>query len=121
MANYFAIMWNIKPGTQDAVRKAFAEYARPDHDVKDAEGNVVGKLLGTQVYMKENTVIRVLEFEGSIIDVAPHMGRQPAIRALENELDKYLETPRDRSTAEGARKFFMESAMETLVARRWNE
>jgi cytidylate kinase len=121
MSNYFAIMWDVKPGSEDAVRQAFANYKRPDHAVKDADGNVVGKLLGTQVFMKGNTVVRVIEFEGSIADVAPHMGRQPAIRALEAELDKYLANPRDMSTAEGARKFFMETAMETLAARRWDD
>mgnify|MGYP003623188077 CR=1 FL=1 len=121
MPNYFAISWDITPGSQDAVRQAFANYGRPDHDVKDADGNVVGKLLSTLVFMKDNTVIRVIEFEGSIIDVAPHMARQPAIRALEDELDKYLANPRDMSTPEGARKFFMESAMETLVSRKWDE
>lgn len=121
MSNFFAIMWEIKPGSQDAVREAFASYQRPDHAVKDADGNVVGKLLSTQVFMRDTTVVRVIEFEGSIADVAPHMGRQPAIRALEAELDKYLAHPRDMSTPEGARKFFMETAMETLASRRWDD
>lgn len=121
MANYFAITWNVKPGSEDAVRKAFANYGRPDHDVKDADGNVVGKLLSTQVFMKGTTVVRVIEFEGSIIDVSQHMARQPAIKALEEELDNYLAEPRDMSTPEGARKFFMETAMETLASRRWDD
>jgi SchA/CurD like domain len=121
MPNYFAIMWDVQPGSEDKIRELFSDYGRPDHDVKDADGNVVGKLLGTQVYMKGHTIVRVIEFEGSIVDVAPHMGRQPAIKALEDELDNYLVNPRDMSTPEGARKFFMETAMETLIARRWDD
>jgi SchA/CurD like domain len=121
MPNYFAITWTVKPGTEDAVRQAFANYGRPDHDVKDADGNIVGKLLSTQVFMKGNTLVRAIEFEGSIVDLAPHMGRQPAIQALEQEIDKYLEEPRDMSTPEGARAYFMKSAMETLISRRWDD
>jgi hypothetical protein len=121
MANYFAITWTVKPGSEDFVREAFKNYGRPDHDVKDQEGNVVGKLLSTQVFMKGNRIVRAIEFEGSIADLAPHMGRQPAIRELEDKLDEVLETPRDMSTPEGARKYFMETAMETLINRRWDD
>lgn len=121
MSNYFAITWTVIPGSEDVVREAFKNYGRPDHDVKDKDGNVVGKLISTQVFLKGNRLVRAIEFEGSIIDVAPHMGRQPAIRALEDKLDQYLENPRDMSTPEGARKFFMETAMETLVNRRWDD
>jgi len=121
MTNYFAITWTVKPGSEDKVKEAFANYGRPDHDVKDADGNVVGKLVSTQVFMKGNRIVRAIEFEGSIMDLAPHMGRQPAIIALENEIDKYLEEPRDMSTPEGARKYFMETAMETLINRRWDD
>lgn len=121
MSNYFAITWNVKPGTEAAVKEAFANYGRPDHDVKDADGNIVGKLLSTQVFMKGNVLVRAIEFEGSIMDLAPHMGRQPAIKALEDEIDKYLEKPRDMSTPEGARAYFMETMMETLINRRWDD
>jgi cytidylate kinase len=121
MSNFFAVMWDVKPGTEDKIRELFANYGRPDHEVKNAEGEIVGRLLATQVFMKGSTVVRIIEFEGSIVDVAPHMGRQPAIRELEDALDNYVANPRDMSTADGARKFFMESAMETLAARRWDQ
>ena len=121
MSNYFAITWKVKPGSEDAIRQMFANYGRPDHEVKDLDGNVVGKLISTQVFMKGNMLVRALEFEGNFMDVAPHLGRQPAIRALEDEMDQYLETPRDMSTPEGARKYFMEAAMETLITRRWDD
>jgi hypothetical protein len=49
------------------------------------------------------------------------MGRQPAIRELEEKLDDYIEKPRDMSTPEGARAFFIESAMRTVVTRRWDD
>lgn len=121
MSNYFAITWKVKPGSEEAIRQMFANYGRPAHEIKDEEGNVVGKLISTQVFMKGTTLVRALEFEGNFMDVAPHLGRQPAIRALEDEMDQHLATPRDMSTPEGARKYFMEAAMETLITRRWDD
>jgi hypothetical protein len=121
MSTHFALMWTVRPGTEEEVINLFENYGRPDHEIKDEEGNVKGRLLSTTIFMKDNIVIRAIEFEGSIIDVAPHMGRQPAIRELEEKLDAYIEKPRDMSTPEGARAFFLESAMRTVVTRRWDD
>ena len=118
---HFAMMWTVKPDAVDEVKQAFADYGRPDHEVKDDEGNVKGRLLGTQVFMKENVVVRVIEVEGDFAAVAAHMGRQPAIRDLEDKLTPLLEEERDMSTPEGARAFFMKSAMECLIDRRHDD
>ncbi len=90
MAQYWALMWDIKPGSQDAVRQAFKEYGRPDHTVRDEDGNAVGTLLSTQVFMKGNTVIRVVETTDDVPlpVLGQHMGSQPAIRELEDKLDE---------------------------------
>jgi hypothetical protein len=121
MSNHLAIIWKVRSGTEDEVRELFRNYGRPEHTIRDEEGNEKGKLLATQVFMRENVVVRVVEFEGEFLDVAPHMGRQQVVRELEEKLDPYLENPRDMSTPEGARKFFMETAMETVIARRHDE
>lgn len=123
MAQYFALMWDVKPGTEDQVRELFRNYGRPDHVIKDLEGNEVGTLLSTQVYMKGNTVVRVVETTDGVPlpVVGQHMGRQPAIRALEDQLDELVAVPRDMSTPEGAAKFFISSFMELLVSRRSDE
>jgi hypothetical protein len=123
MAQYWALMWDIKPGSQDAVRQAFKEYGRPDHTVRDEEGNDVGTLLSTQVFMKGNTVVRVVETTDDVPlpVLGQHMGRQPAIRELEDKLDELVAEPRDMSTAEGAREFFIKSTAELLVTRRHDE
>ena len=118
---HFAMMWTVKPDAVDEVKQAFADYGRPDHEVKDDEGNVKGRLLGTQVFMKENVVVRVIEVDGDFAAVAAHMGRQPAIRDLEDKLTPLLEEERDMSTPEGARAFFMKSAMECLIDRRHDD
>jgi len=48
---------------------------------------------------------------GSLADVAAHMGRQPAIRELEEKLDEHLLEPRDLSDPEGARTGMRSSNM----------
>jgi hypothetical protein len=119
--HYWALIWSVKPGTEEAVKEAFRNYGYPDHTVKDEDGNVRGRLISTQVFMRENVVVRVIEAEGDLPVIAQHMGRQPAIRELESQLDNYLAEPRDMSTPEGAREFFMKSSMECLIARRHDE
>lgn len=123
MAEYYALMWDIKPGTEDQVRELFHNYGRPDHTIRDEDGNEVGTLLSTQVFMKGTTVVRVVETTDgvSLPVVGQHMGRQPAIRELEDKLDDLVAVPRDMSTSEGARDFFIKSFMELLVARRHDE
>jgi len=123
VAQYWALMWDIKPGSQDAVRQAFTEYGRPDHTIRDEDGNDVGTLISTQVFMKDNTVLRVVETTDGVPlpALGRHMGRQPAIRELEDKLDEYVAEPRDMSTDDGAREFFMKSTMELLVTRRHDE
>ena len=123
MAQYLALMWDVKPGTEDQVRELFKHYGKPDYTIRDSDGNEVGKLLSTQVFMKGNTVVRVVETtDGVPIPViGMHMGRQPAIRELEDKLDELVLVPRDMSTPEGAAKFFISSFMELLAARRADE
>ena len=122
MSDYFAVTWQIKDGSQDAVRELFHNYGRPEHVIHDDEGNEIGKLLGTQVFMRDTTIVRVVEADvPNFIELAKHMRKQQAIQDLEDQLDQYLAEPRDMSTPEGARDFFLKSAMECLVSRRHDE
>jgi hypothetical protein len=123
VAEYFALMWDVKEGTQDQVRELFHQYGRPDHTIRDDDGNEVGTLISTQVFMKGATIIRVVETTDgiSLPVLGRHMGRQPAIRELEDKLDPLVAEPRDMSTDEGAREFFIKSFMELLVTRRHDE
>ena len=122
MSEVWALLWEIKPGSEEAVKKLFEDYGRPDHVVRDAEGNEKGLLVSTMVFIKGTTVVRVMEIEGaSFPEVAAHMGKQTAIRELEEKLDEHLAEPRDMSTPDGAREFFMKSMMQPLVHRRHDE
>jgi SchA/CurD like domain len=118
MSDFYALIWTVKPGTEQQVEEIFSSYEPPDPIVKDADGNVTGKLLATQVFMKDNTVVRVMEVEGSLIEVSKHLGKQPQIQDIETKLDPLLETPRDMSDPQGAAKFFMDTSMKCLIHRR---
>lgn len=117
MSEYHALMWKVKPESAEAVAQLFRTYGRPDPIVRDPDGNVIARLLSTQIFMKDNVVVRVIEIEGDFMAVSAHLGRQPPIVELEKQLDPYLETPRDMSTREGAQKFFRESAMRLIKVR----
>jgi hypothetical protein len=122
MSEFYAMTWKVRKGTEDKVIALFEGYGRPDHTIRDDGGDEIGRLLATQVFMRDNVIVRVVEAEGAtVVDVAKHMRKQSAIRDLEAELDQYLEEPRDMSTPEGAREFFMRTMMRCLVARRHDE
>jgi hypothetical protein len=112
----------VKPGFDDEIRRLFATYGRPDSvALTDSAGNCVGKLLSTAVFMKDRRIVRVIEYEGELPYLIRHMAGQSIVRDLEDKLSPYLETPRDTSSSEGFRKFFLANAMECLVARRQDD
>jgi hypothetical protein len=117
MSNYLALTFDIKPGSEHVVERLFAEYGHPDHTVVDEYGTPVGRLLATTVFLKDQTLVRVVEYEGEFLDVARHMSRQPAIISLEAALEEHLAQPRDMSSPEGAARFFANSSMKCLTSR----
>jgi hypothetical protein len=118
VSQYSALMWTVKPGTEQTVEDLFRNSGRPDFTIRGADGTEKGKLLSTLVLMKGNVVIRVIEFEGDPREVALHMRQQQEVVELEEQLDQYLEVPRDMSTPEGAQKFFREAGMKVILDRR---
>lgn len=121
MSTWYAIRHRLKPGTEDEVGELFAGHGRPDHDVRDDEGNVVGKLLTTIVFVGKETAVRAVEVEGDLPVVARHMSRQAEVRELESKLEQYLAEPRDMTTPEGAQAFFRDAAMRCVLHRRADE
>jgi SchA/CurD like domain-containing protein len=110
----FAIMFRIKPGTEDKVRDLLANYSRPAGVAADGT-----RLVSTSVFMKDGIVVRMIEIDGSLPGLVAHMSQEPTIQAVEAELDKYLvdDDRRDASTLEGARTFFRNAMMEHITTR----
>lgn len=119
MSQWLALRYKLKPGTEEDVTRIFQEAGHPDPDVRDDDGNVVGKLIITLVFMGEELAIRVMEMEGTDFRaVAKHIGRQPEVGEFERAIEPYLAEPRDLSTPEGAQKFFRGAGLHNIITRR---
>ena len=118
MSQWHALFYPLKPGSEDAVKKLFRTSGRPGFDVRDEQGEVVGRLLGTMAFVGREMAVRVIEVEGALPLVAAHMSRQPEVRAFERELESHLSRPRDMMSPDGARQFFRDSALECVLNRR---
>ncbi|MHB8695391.1 MAG: SchA/CurD-like domain-containing protein [Solirubrobacteraceae bacterium] len=69
----------MKPEPRKQVAELFANQQSPDHFVRDADGNETGGLLGTQVFMRDNLVVRVIgERSCAQVRVRTTVGALPA-------------------------------------------
>lgn len=114
MSLWSGLIYPLKPGSEDTVAKIFQDSGRPNHDVLDDEGNVVGKLLRTVVFLGPEVAVRVIEVEGDLRTVSRHMSRQPQVREFERQIEEHLAVPRDMVTPEGAQKFFQDAGMRAV-------
>jgi hypothetical protein len=121
MGTWHALIYPIKAGSEDKVKELFRESGRPEFSVTDADGQVIGRLLGTMAFVGTETAIRVIEVEGALPQVAAHMSRQPEVREFERQLEEHLKEPRDMRSPEGARDFFRRASMECVLSRRHDQ
>src|SRR3954468_7296995 len=103
MSTWNALFYPLKPGSEETVKELFRISGRPEFEVRDENGTVVGKLLGTMAFVGRELAVRVMEVEGPLPLVAAHMSRQPAVREFEVKLEEHLARGRDMRTPEGAR------------------
>ena len=121
MSSWHALYYPIRAGSEETVKELFRQSDRPAFDVLDGAGSVVGRLLGTMVFVGKEMAVRVIEIEGPLPMVAAHMSRQPEVKEFERQLEEHLTTPRDMGTPEGARQFFRDSALQCVLNRRHNQ
>jgi SchA/CurD like domain-containing protein len=117
MSTWHALIYPIKAGSEETVKELFRNSGRPDFEVKDQNGDVVGKLLATMAFVGTEAAIRVIHVDGPLPLVAAHMSRQPEVRAFELQLEEHLSEPRDMVSPEGARAFFQRAGMENVLYR----
>jgi uncharacterized protein with GYD domain len=118
MSNWFALLYKLKPGHEEAVKELFQNSGRPDHEVRDEQGNVTGRLLTTMVFVGEETAVRVIEVDGDFQAVARHVSSQEEVRDFERKVEEHLAEPRDLSTPEGAQAFFRKRGLRNVLLRR---
>jgi len=118
MPQFAALHWTVKPGHEQQVVELFQRSGRAaSFDIVDDAGNEVGRLIATAVFMKDNVVVRVIEFEGELADLMRHMPKQPAVQDLEHDLAPHLEIPRELADEGGFRSFFRVAAMRPVIVR----
>jgi hypothetical protein len=112
---YAAITYDVKPGHEDEIAELFANFQRADTPIlRNDAGEVVGRLVGTGVFIRGGTLVRFIHYEGDFIAVAKHMGQQKGVHLIEEKLQPYLATPRDTSTPEKFREHFAKSIMRCI-------
>jgi hypothetical protein len=121
MSEWLALLYKLKPGTRDEVAELFRQSGRPDHEVKDADGKVVGTLLTTMAFVGEEAAVRVIEAEGDFRAVPAHMSRQQEVKDFEAAIEPLLAEPRDMVTPEGAAAFFRRSGMRLVMVRKHDD
>ncbi len=121
MSNWFALLYKLKPGSEEAVAELFGQSGRPDHEVRDEDGNVVGTLLTTMAFVGTENAVRVIEVEGDFQAVARHMSRQEEVTEFERGIQEHLSEPRDLGTPEGAVAFFRKRGMRNVLIRRHDD
>lgn len=108
----FALLFTVKPGTEEEVANLFKTYGRPSVQASSST-----KLLSTSVFMKDNIVVRVFDIEGNLDEAIASLSQQQAIHEVEKVLNPLLEHPRDFSDPEAAKRFFDQSLMTRLTHR----
>jgi hypothetical protein len=115
---FSAVTWKVKPGFDEELADLFAHSKRPDSTViLDEAGGAVGKLLSTAVFLKDDTIVRVIQYEGELPAVMRHMAGQQVVRELEEELQKYLVEPRETDDPQAFQEFFLRTSMRRLLQR----
>ncbi len=110
-----AIRYGIKAGCEDEIAEIFAGFERTGSpSVLDADGNEVGRILSTAVFIENDIMVRFVEYEGDLADIARFMATQPGVREVERRLKPYLARPRDTGSVEGFTKTFAKSTMRCI-------
>ncbi|MGH3645684.1 MAG: SchA/CurD-like domain-containing protein [Micromonosporaceae bacterium] len=109
---YAAISYDVKPGFEKEITELFSHFKRAESPAfLDDDGNEVGRLLGTAVFIRDGLLVRFVHYEGELADVGRHMGRQQGVHILEEKLQPYLATERDTSSPEKFQAHFRNSLL----------
>ncbi|MET7315793.1 SchA/CurD-like domain-containing protein [Streptomyces thermoviolaceus] len=101
-----ALTFTVKRGSEEKVAEILAGYDSPESRVDDTT-----RLCRTSLFMHGNRVVRAIEVRGDLMAALRHVARQPEIRAVEEQINPYLEQERDFTDEESVRVFFTRAAL----------
>lgn len=110
---FAAITYDIKPGHEDDIARILSEFRRVGPAA--IEGERAGTILSTAVFIRDATMVRVIEYEGDLRAIAEHMAVQPGVQEVERKLKPYLASPRDTATVDGFVRTFQASQLRCLT------
>ncbi|MFI9388434.1 SchA/CurD-like domain-containing protein [Kutzneria sp. NPDC052558] len=109
---FAAISYRVRPGHEDEIAQIFAGFRRVSSPtLVNDQGEQVGKLLGTAVFVKDDVLVRIIHYEGEFAAVAGHMAQQRGVHLLEQALAPFLAESRDTATADGFQAYFADATM----------
>ncbi|MEV6564465.1 SchA/CurD-like domain-containing protein [Streptomyces kronopolitis] len=113
---FAALTYDIRPGCEDEVAEVFAGFRRVGSPSVPGTGTApAARLLSTAVFLREATLVRVIEYEGDLDAVARHMAAQPGVQEVERRLKPYLNSPRDTDTVDGFVHTFRRSLLRCVT------
>ncbi|WP_042428667.1 SchA/CurD-like domain-containing protein [Streptacidiphilus anmyonensis] len=125
---FAAIQYDIKSGFEKELAEIFGSFKRVgSSSVQGRPGAGAGaapdadapapttRILSTAVFLRDATMVRLIEYEGDLQEVAWHMATQPGVQEVEAKLKPYLSKPRDTGTPEGFVATFNRSLLPCLT------
>lgn len=113
---FAAITYDIEPGYEKELTEIFSGFRRvKQRRVTDEAGETAGTILSTAVFLRDDTLVRVIEYTGDLEAVARHMAAQPGVQEVERRLKPYLSRPRETDTVEGFVATFKRSLLTTVA------
>jgi hypothetical protein len=114
---FAAITYDIKPGHEDDIVAIFSDFERVrSARVDNGDGSTpTSKILSTALFIRDATMVRVIEYEGDLEAVARFMARQPAVRKVEERLAPFVNSPRHTDTEDGFVATFRASLLRCVM------
>jgi hypothetical protein len=116
---FVAITYDIKPGCEEQLAEIFGNFRRVGSATVPAGGNgptavSTTKILATALFIRDDTMVRFIEYEGDLDTVIRHMANQPGVQEIERQLKPYLSRPRDTGTVDGFVATFKRSMLRCI-------
>jgi hypothetical protein len=113
---YAMICFKVKPGHERELGEIFSEVRPLDSVVVPGpDGEEAGRLLGTGVFVRDDTLVRMIHYQGDFGAIARYLAGQRYVHQIEEAIAPYLAEPRDTSTPEGFAAFFRKASMSVLA------
>lgn len=111
---YAALTYDILPGHEDEIAAIFGAFKRVGSaDVPSGDGPV-SRIVATALFIRDATMVRVVEYEGDLETIARHMAAQPGIQEMERRIKPFLASPRPTETVDGFVATFMSSRLRSI-------